>query len=250
MDIGPTGPQKYSVLVSPKVGISSWPAGVCGSLMSASKSASSWNRYSSALKCLDQFATASNLPLTWPVSRVFLRNFVQWALLSKKLSPATLKLYLSDIKTAHKLKDVHIENFSDFFVNSMLKGASNLALYNSISSKARLVTTLPLLNILGHEIASCTWPEMSKRVMWTACCVAFFGSFRMGELLAPDENNFSTETLTWDCVKFLSDSSAVIQLRYLKTGKTHFVDILKIHGAKVCPFTCLVGLKISVLYIN
>ncbi len=136
MDIGPTGPQKYSVLVSPKVGISSWPAGVCGSLMSASKSASSWNRYSSALKCLDQFATASNLPLTWPVSRVFLRNFVQWALLSKKLTPATLKLYLSDIKTAHKIKDVHTEYFSDFFVNSMLRGASNLALYNSISSRA------------------------------------------------------------------------------------------------------------------
>jgi hypothetical protein len=152
-------------------------------------------------------------------------------------------LYLSDIKTAHKLRDVHTENFDDFFVNSMLRGASNLALYNSISSRARLVMTLPLLNILGHEIASCAWPEKSKRVLWTACCVAFFGSFRMGELLAPVENNFSTETLTWDCVSFLSDSSAVIQLRYPKTGKTHFVDIFKIHGARVCPFTCLVGLK-------
>jgi hypothetical protein len=211
--------------------------------MSASKSASSWNRYSSALKCLEQFAVVNNLTLTWPLSKPSLRNFVQWALHSRKLSPTTLTLYLSVIKTAHKLKDLDTENFSDFFVTSMLKGASNLALYNSISGRARLVMTLPLLNILGHEIANCTWSEMSKRVLWTACCVAFFGSFRMGELLAPDENKFSTETLTWDCVKFLSDSSAVIQLRYPKTGKTHFVDIFKIHDARVYPFSCLEALK-------
>jgi hypothetical protein len=60
---------------------------------------------------------------------------------------------LSDLNIAHKLKSLDTENFTDFFVNSMLKGAKNLALYSNISKKARLVMTFPLLKLIGHAIA-------------------------------------------------------------------------------------------------
>jgi hypothetical protein len=79
--------------------------------------------------------------------------------------------------------------------------------------------TFPLLKILGHEIAVCDWPTNSKRVVWAASCVAFFGSFRMGELLANKENCVETETLTWDCVNFTSETTAVIQVRFPKNSK-------------------------------
>jgi len=36
------------------------------------------------------------------------------------------------------------------------------------------------LKIVGNEIAKSDWSENSKRVVWTAACMLFFGSFRGG----------------------------------------------------------------------
>jgi hypothetical protein len=110
-------------------------------------------------------------------------------------------MYISDLKNFQKLQDLPVAGFDDFFVSSMIKGAENLSLYSNIAKRARLVMSYPQLKIIGHEVANCKWSNQSKRVFWTACCVAFFGSFRMGELLSPNETSYSTETLTWDCVR-------------------------------------------------
>jgi hypothetical protein len=130
----------------------------------------------------------------------------------------------------------------------MLRGAENLSLYTNLSKQARLVMLFPLLKILGHEIASSNWSEVSKRVFWGACCIAFFGSFRMGELLSHDEHSYSAETLTWDCITFTSKNSAVILVRFPKNnkrGQAQFVDIFEIKESSVCPFSCLKSLHDS-----
>jgi hypothetical protein len=154
-------------------------------------------------------------------------------------------MYISDLNSFQKLQDLPVAGFDDFFVSAMLKGAENLSLYNNIAKRARLVMSYPLLKIIGHEIANCNWSIQSKRVFWSACCIAFFGSFRMGELLSPNEASYNTETLTWDCVKFVSPESAVIQIKFPKStklGSGNFVDIFKTGDNSSCPFTCLKGL--------
>jgi hypothetical protein len=173
---------------------------------------------------------------------------VTWALNTKKLSVATTRLYLSDLKNIHKQKNLCTSNFSDFFCTSMLQGAQNLSLYNGIVNRSRLAMTFPLLKIIGHEISNSDWSVNSKRVVWAASCVAFFGSFRMGELLASKENCMDSETLTWDCVNFTSESTAVIQVRFpknSKNGSSQFVDIFKVDKPAVCPYECLKNLKNS-----
>jgi hypothetical protein len=127
----------------------------------------------------------------------------------------------------------------------MIKGAENLTLYSNIAKRARLVMSYPLLKIIGHEVGNCKWSNQSKRVFWTAFCVAFFGSFRMGELLSPNETSYSTETLTWDCVRFVSSESAVLQIKFPKSSKLgsgNFMDIFKAGDTSSCPFTCLKSL--------
>ncbi len=130
----------------------------------------------------------------------------------------------------------------------MIKGAENLSLYESLAKRARLAMSYPLLKIIGHEIANSSWTTYGKKVFWTACCVAFFGSFRMGELLSQEETTYNTETLSWDCVKFVSDDSAVIQIKFPKSskgGSSHFVDIFRTSDSSTCPFTCLKSLHDS-----
>jgi hypothetical protein len=100
----------------------------------------------------------------------------------------------------------------------MIKGAKNLKLYSNIFKPAKFVMTFPLLKILGHEIANSGWSEESKTVVWAACCVAFFGSFRLGKIL-PGNTTKSQETLTWDRVHFSDSGSAIINIRFPKAIK-------------------------------
>jgi myosin heavy subunit len=48
----------------------------------------------------------------------------------------------------------------------------------------------------------------------------------MGEILPPEENKYSEETLKWDCVKFQSENSVVIQLNFPKSGKNPFCGFI------------------------
>jgi hypothetical protein len=186
--------------------------------------------------------------IAWPIPIESLRAYVGWSLKTNKLAPSTVKQYLSDLKNFHLLRGLPTKHFDDFFLASMIRGAENLSLYTSLTKPARLVMSFPLLKILGHEIATSNWSVESKRVFWGACCIAFFGSFRMGELLTNDEHQFSVETLTWDCVTFTSKNSAVIQVRFpknTKRGQAQFVDIFEIEDRSICPFNCLKSLHDS-----
>jgi hypothetical protein len=128
-------------------------------------------------------------------------------------------VYLSDLKLAHNLCGFKTEIFNDFFIKSMLKGAENLALYTNLSKMSRLIMTLPLLKILGHEIAKSAWSLDSKRVFWSACCLAFFSSFRMCEILMSSKKHFNEEHLTWNRVSFSSSDYATIHIGLPEVNK-------------------------------
>jgi hypothetical protein len=175
----------------------------------------------------------------------FLRSFTNWMLTVRKLRPQSAAIYLSDLKLAHKLRNLDTAHFDDFFVKSMLKGASNLMLYSVIINKSKFVMTFPLLKIVGHEIAKSNWTEDSKRVLWSACSLAFFGSFRLGEILSRKETVIHPETLTWNNVKIF-ETHAIVHIRFpknLRARSGDFVDIFPYPGC--CPLTCLKQLKLN-----
>ncbi len=152
-----------------------------------------------------------------------------------------MTVYLSDLQLAHGLRGFNTEHFEDIFVKKMIKGAENLSLYTDICKRTRLVMTFPLLKLLGHEIAKSDWSVDSKRVFWTACCVAFFGSFRLGEILSNHVSNPSHEVLRWKDVQ-ISPDHATIHIRFpkiLRSQKGDFVDVFPFKDC--CP---LEGLKV------
>jgi hypothetical protein len=132
------GGRKYSCSPGSSLNTTVWPAGVCGALMAASKSSSVWSRQNSAVKNFSLFSLSNGLPLVWPIPSHTLRSYVTWALNVRRLSPATVRMYISDLKNIQKQKDLSVVGFDDFFVNSVIKGAENLSLYNNIVKRARL----------------------------------------------------------------------------------------------------------------
>jgi hypothetical protein len=123
----------------------------------------------------------------------------------------------------------------------MIKGAKNLASYTATKKTPKAVMTLSCLKILGHEIAKSGWPVSKKSVYWAACTVAFFGSFRMGELLCPAEDSFTADTLVWSDVVLTNSNSVVLTIRHPKSNKAggEKVEVFAFPGHNCCPVKAL-----------
>ena len=217
-----------------RMGVTSLPTNVSAGLIAASLSTNSWNRYNSAVNCANCYKKVS-----WPMTSEYLRGFTEWALTVRNLSASTVLVYLSDLKLSHKIRNLDSNQFNDYFITAMIKGSEKLSLYTSICKRTRLVLTFPLLKLLGHEISKSNWSIDSKRVFWSACSLAFFGSFRLGEILSPKESECCQETLKWKNIQIFEDHAIVnIEIpKTLRSKKGEFVDIFPFKGC--CPLSAL-----------
>jgi hypothetical protein len=130
-------------------------------------------------------------------------------------------------------------------VKTMLKGAKNLDFYSAIAKGARKALSFPLLKILSHETALTSWTDIKKQVVWTAMSVAFFGSFRLGEILSENPTKFnSAETLMWGDVKFSEDVITItIKIPKSRNPKGDFIDMFALPDKRYCPILALRKLK-------
>jgi hypothetical protein len=217
------------------------PAGSDAGLISAAYSESSWKRTCAALNSFKRFAKDSGSIIVWPFSETAINNFVSWALKTAKLSPNTVNVYLSDLVTCHKLRGLDPSACSNFLAKTMIKGAKNLASYSATTKEPKAVMTLSCLKILGHEIAKTDWSALKKSIYWAACTVAFFGSFRMGELLCPSENSYSSDTLIWSDVIFNGSNSVILNIRHPKSNRAggEKVEVFNFSGHNCCPVKAL-----------
>ena len=99
-------------------------------------------------------------------------------------------------------------------------------MYKEIVKRSRRVMRLQLLKLLGHQLALTVWSTNSKRVIWAACVLAFFGSFHFGEILAKEMEKFNPmEKLLWSELKKNGKSSNV---------QCEMLFIFSTRGWKIC----------------
>ncbi len=67
--------------------------------------------------------------LSWPIEINLLRGYVNWALTSKKLNLDTVKVYLLDLKTAHKIRNLEPKFKNDFFHQRDAKGRKRISIF-------------------------------------------------------------------------------------------------------------------------
>jgi hypothetical protein len=123
----------------------------------------------------------------------------------------------------------------------MIKGAVNLASYQSPAKAEKVAMTLSMLKILGHELCLSNWSAHVKLVLWSACTLAFFGSFRLGEILCQARNKFTKDNLTWRDVTFNESGSVTIHIRHPKSNKEggERVEVYSFAGHSCCPVAAL-----------
>ena len=136
-------------------------------------------------------------------------------------------------------------NLKDKLANMMLEGAANMAISDPAITSTRRVVTFALLRLIGHRIATSTWSEGTKQVVWTACTTAFFTSARLGELLAKRENAFDPSAdLLWGQVSFKGTEAALIHIKIPKAASSEgdFLDVFPFEASPYCPLAALAKL--------
>ena len=214
-------------------------------LMNVSLAKSTWQKYSSALNAFCCFEADSRKISPWPIPLHVIRAFVIWCFSVRHLASSTIKSYLSGLKCIHNLRGFTCQYITDDFVtNRLIKGCEKIAL-NIPSKNTRRVVTFPLLTNIGTRIARTDWDPLKKQVIWAAATTAFFGSLRLGEILASSETNYSPKLdLTWDDVKASSDFSILIRIKQPKSGeRAEFVDLFQFEGYNCCPVMALKNLR-------
>ena len=219
-------------------------------LLEAAFSQSTWKKHEAALNCFKKFEQTTLSQSSWPIPIKILCSFATWACNIKNLKSSTVESYLSSLKTIHSLRLLDCSAFENFVLKSIIRGKENLEIYSLGSKPTRKVMNLHTLKLLGHEIAISNWEENSKQTVWSAFTLAFFGSFRMGEILSQSESSFSPKyTLLWEDVKFISSSHILVHIKTPKSRLPYgeFVDIFSFPGHGVCPVLALSALKESLV---
>jgi hypothetical protein len=218
------------------------------SLLAASYAASSWRKLNSALHSITEYTGTleGGEGLEWPIPSKTLEGYICWAV-EKGLKANTVEQYINSLETIHKLRNLDSSTCTAFSIDRLIKGAKNREQYSKAPKHTRKVMSLPLLKILGHEIANSEWEDDSKDVIWTAAVLAFFGSLRFGEMLGTGEWKYNPfETLLWSDVKIF-EKSALLHIKVTKncSKEGEFVDIFPFPGHGCCPLAALVNLKKS-----
>ena len=214
------------------------------SLIAAAYATPTWKKHEAAVNSFNTFEC--NSKSDWPLSIDKLAEYVTWALQERKLKASTVESYLSSLKSIHNLRSLPTVNFDSPYLATLIRGGQNLEIYSTETKHTRKVMTLELLKILGHEIAKTNWPENSKQVIWCACTTAFFGSFRLGEILPNSEyNSHPSDTLLWKDINVISSEHVLIHVKVSKSRSKHgdFVDMFSFRGHGVCPVKTLLALK-------
>ena len=204
---------------------------------------STWSTYKTTknhlMKCQQQ--TGEDMSLPTDSSKTIL--FLSWLLEERQVKPTSVESYLSGLRQLHLVEGLEAPKLRTDIVNTIIKGAKHREwLEEKLNPKSkRLPMDLVAINLLGMELNRQAMEKSDIRMVWAVSLIAFFGSFRMGELITEHEDQFdpALDLLTEDMVVSKDKKGRkILQIRLKlskenKTGKDVIVDLFE--NNTVCP---------------
>ena len=202
---------------------------LASNLFNASVAKSTAKSFTTASNHISKLEIELGRKFDWPLSDQDL-NLVIAYLIDKGIQPATVNNYLAGVKRLSYSHGVNNPSPVSSLGKLMLQGHKNLSRNPILAVKKNVhrPVTIPLLRLLAHVLAT-KWMgnNFERQAFWTICLVAFWGSFRMGELLCQTKA-FSpgSDLLASDAIA-ISDSSLALWIRDPKVPK-EFGDVVEL----------------------
>ena len=182
--------------------------------------AGTWQSYTSAWHNFEAFCQGRDRVPKWPLDGKTLNGFVLWCAGERNLAPATIKAYVTGLKTLGVLlggtRAVRGWDLTKF----LLKGLANRSYRHTSRSKGSDPCCFEILKELKTQIDKSLWSDDSKQCIWTCCCVGYFGSLRGGELLAKMESGYDKYSdFIWGNLEDLEGGGKTIHVPVPKSGQ-------------------------------
>lgn len=198
------------------------------------------------MKKFSGFCNRFEVPDPFPVTEHLLCSFAAF-MADSGLATQTVKSYLAAIQNTQLslgLPDPR-EQSSLPILKRVLAGISRSHLCRGQRSRVRLPITATLLRDVGKELVRSAHPE--RLVLWAVCCTAFFGFFRLGELLITRQSDFDPRLhLAWGDMAVDNPQATRMIKFHLKRSKTDPFGkgadiILGRTGCELCPVAAVLN---------
>ena len=168
--------------------------------------------YQTALTAFHKFRCTHHLAITWPASVESVVTFIAYCF-EQGLAPSTISTYVAGINYHHKLNS-WIDISELFIVKKLLEGCKR--------SRKRSDKRAPITKQLLQQLCSCLhlvcYNQYETRLFTAAFTLAYFGLFRVSELVASDRSMVSRPLAASDISISDDKSSVTITLRSSKTN--------------------------------
>jgi hypothetical protein len=155
----------------------------------ASLARNTWKRYNSALRQWEKFRHESGADFELLDVETWEKNFLIWGWRDRGLNVSTLQIYLSELRELGRLAR-GLETMGQDLGKTLIRGMKNLATpgkTDHISTEPLTITDLRKVREGLEKFDQ----KLTGQSVWACCLVAFWGAFRLGELLGNDTVNFA-----------------------------------------------------------
>ena len=181
---------------------------VFASSVSSSSQASYTSAYNHLLKAEAKLGRSfSSPPLESEIS------YFTTYLIEKKISKPSIQSYLSGLRFVVLSRGAQSHTPMPALATQLMSGVANMnknAMLEALKCRRRPITLNILILLRSSIAAHPSWTPYEKSLRWSTMMLAYWGSFRMGELLSQEKQKFnpSTSLLPSD-LQFKEDCLAV-----------------------------------------
>lgn len=186
--------------------------------------------YNTGLRSFENFRKLYYLSEVWPIPSEHIILFMTFCF-EKGFSPKTITTYIASLNYYHKLHRYYDIN-RVFIVSKLLEGCRR----NRVVRDKRAPVTKSILTAICQVLPQVCYDTYETCIFKAIFSVAYFGLFRISELVASSANMLGHPIEHTD-VSIRDDKYAVIRLRHFKTNQRGNAVLLKIprETGPICP---------------
>lgn len=206
--------------------------------IATSLSNSTWSSYKTAYNAFRNFMSLAGRPACFPISKDSLKGFVIYLYRARGLAPSTIRNYLAGLKCFHCMLDHPIDSFESTSLKYIIRGIENQFRALEDEGPVRVVFTFPMLQLVADALSRINIIPLDAQCFYTALCLGYFASFRMGDILLDDRGSNIDRILTWDRTQFVGDKHLLLSILHPKQAKTDkrlVCDVFHFPNKVFCP---------------
>jgi hypothetical protein len=154
----------------------------------------------------------------FPAEKIDLLGYIVFLFRVRRVSPSTIRQYISGLKTMHHILDQSVSAFESPLLRYVVGGFENQYKSWSLETSTRRVFTFPMLQLLAEALSRAKLPPIDAQCIYTAATTSVWSSCRMGDLLTDGHKSNFEKLLTWERTQF-KEGQIILYFAHPKTAR-------------------------------